>query len=90
MGYYTLFQHKPFFLILQFFETLTNHSFQSLFMTEVDLEACLHQDLVFISMFFSSDRSQEDISDSETEDQAELRTDDWLIFQSDKEVREHC
>lgn len=44
---------------------------------------------MFVSMFFTSDSPQDDISDSETEDLAGLRIDDWLVFQMDKEVREH-
>lgn len=44
---------------------------------------------MFVSMFFTSDSPQDDISDSETEDLAGLRIDDWLVFQMDKEVKEH-
>lgn len=39
-------------------------------------------------MFFSSDSSLDDLSDSETEDSAEIRVDDWLVFQMDREVWE--
>lgn len=42
---------------------------------------------MFVSMFFTSDSPEDDISDSETEDLAGLRIDDWLVFQMDKEVR---
>lgn len=44
---------------------------------------------MFVSMFSTSDSPQDDISDSETEDLAGLRIDDWLVFQMDKEVWEH-
>lgn len=37
-------------------------------------------------MFFTSDSSFGNISDSEIENLATLRIDDWLIFQMDREV----
>lgn len=37
-------------------------------------------------MFFTSDSSLGDISDSEMEELATLRIDDWLMFQMDREV----
>lgn len=58
-------------------------------MTGVDLEACLIQSLSSCSLL-SSESPLDDISDSETEDLAEMRIDDWLVFQLDREVRKHC
>lgn len=40
-------------------------------------------------MFFTSESPLDDISDSEIEDLAGLKIDDWLVFQMDREVREH-
>lgn len=50
-------------------------------------DVCFMTD-VFATVFSPSD-SLDDISDSETEDLAEMRIDDWLVFQLDVEVREH-
>lgn len=54
----------------------------------VDLKAFWASLSVFV--FFLSDSPLDDISDSETEELAEMRIDDWLVFQLDREVREHC
>lgn len=44
----------------------------------------------FVSMIFPADSPLDDISDSETEDLAGLKIDDWLIFQMEREVRKNC
>ena len=44
----------------------------------------------FFFFFFPPDNPLEDIRDSEAEDLAEMRIDDWLVFQLDKEVKEHA
>ena len=44
----------------------------------------------FVSMILPTDSPLDDISDSETEDLAGLKIDDWLIFQMEREVRKHC
>uniref|UniRef100_A0A671VM71 RNA helicase n=1 Tax=Sparus aurata TaxID=8175 RepID=A0A671VM71_SPAAU len=40
----------------------------------------------FVSMIFPADSPLDDISDSETEDLAGLKIDDWLIFQMERET----
>ena len=65
-------------------------------MTQVDvcyfsrIENLMCADSVCVSMLFSTDSSLDDLSDSETEELAEMKIDEWLVFQLDREVREHC
>lgn len=41
---------------------------------------------VNVLIFFLLENPLDDISDSETEDLSEIRIDDWLVFQMDREV----
>lgn len=41
-----------------------------------------------VSVLLSSGSPLDDLSDSDTEDLVDLKIDDWLVFQLDKEVRE--
>lgn len=41
---------------------------------------------VNVLIFFLLESPLDDISDSETEDLSEIRIDDWLVFEMDREV----
>lgn len=41
---------------------------------------------VNVLIFFLLENPLDDISDSETEDLSEIRIDDWLVFEMDREV----